>query len=59
MRKNDFKDADLGNIRFYKDDAEKEFFYVITRNKGKKNILFLDPPRTAAKRWFFRGNINL
>ncbi len=50
--KTTLRNSDLTDIKFYKDDAEKEFFNVFSRNKSKENILFLDPPRIGCKKGF-------
>jgi 23S rRNA (uracil1939-C5)-methyltransferase len=39
------KTRKLKNVKFYRADAEKEFFPMFDRMKKEKNILLLDPPR--------------
>lgn len=42
----------IQNTRFYKDDAEKKFLELFSRNRAEHNILFLDPPRKGCKKHF-------
>jgi len=39
------KMRNLGNVKFYRADAEKEFFPMFDRLKKEINVLLLDPPR--------------
>ncbi|MFH1664996.1 MAG: methyltransferase domain-containing protein [Candidatus Omnitrophota bacterium] len=61
--KNTAKNSKMGNIKFYKGDAEKDFFQVFEREKGPNNILLIDPPRTGVDKVFLEnigknGDIN-
>ncbi|KJJ85290.1 RNA methyltransferase, TrmA family [Candidatus Omnitrophus magneticus] len=40
------------NFKFYRGEAEKEFFGIFSRNKLKNNIVLLDPPRSGLDRRF-------
>jgi tRNA/tmRNA/rRNA uracil-C5-methylase (TrmA/RlmC/RlmD family) len=40
------------DVKFYRADAEKEFFGVFERTKRKENILLIDPPRRGVKKNF-------
>ncbi|MGB2601397.1 MAG: TRAM domain-containing protein [Candidatus Omnitrophota bacterium] len=46
------KKLGLEGIKFYKADAEKEFFDVFNRTKKQENILLIDPPRRGVKKDF-------
>jgi 23S rRNA (uracil1939-C5)-methyltransferase len=50
--KNTAKRLGQRNIRFYKGEAEKDFFGIFNRSKKHRNILFIDPPRAGAARSF-------
>ncbi len=39
-------------MKFYKGEAEKEFLSVFARNRKKRNILLLDPPRKGTSKKF-------
>jgi len=45
----------LKNIKFYKCDAEKDFFRFFEKNKAEKNIIFLDPPRKGLGKDLLEG----
>ena len=43
------------NARFYVADAEKEFQGIFERQKGRDNVVFLDPPRKGASKEFLES----
>ena len=43
------------NVKFYRADAEKEFFDIFEPNKKKKNIVLLDPPRAGVEKVFLEN----
>ena len=45
----------LTGIRFYRGEAEKEFFHLFKKNRKDRNILLIDPPRKGVERNFLEG----
>ncbi|MFA6636378.1 MAG: TRAM domain-containing protein [Candidatus Omnitrophota bacterium] len=50
--KNTAKTQGIKNIKFYRQDAEKDIFELFAREKRRRNIFLLDPPRKGVKRDF-------
>ena len=50
--KSTVKELGRGDVKFYRADAEKEFFGVFERFKSKENILLIDPPRRGVRKDF-------
>ncbi|MDD4956216.1 MAG: TRAM domain-containing protein [Candidatus Omnitrophica bacterium] len=44
--------GNISDIKFYKGTAETVFFDIFAREKGKRNTVFLDPPRIGVKKEF-------
>jgi tRNA/tmRNA/rRNA uracil-C5-methylase (TrmA/RlmC/RlmD family) len=46
------KRTSLDNVKFYRADAEKDFFEIFDRLRSNRNIILLDPPRRGASGGF-------
>jgi 23S rRNA (uracil1939-C5)-methyltransferase len=52
--KNTAKTQGIKNIKFYRQDAEKDIFELFKREKKKRNVMLVDPPRKGVGKEFLQ-----